>query len=144
MNVADIERVFLATLPQYLEPVEHMIDQLFAGGASDDGDRWQALAATLSSLRAAASRIGATHVAVGLDRMAALADRAAGGMTAGELRQQLLAELNRVRRVAGAQFDRSRRGQVELEAGIEELRGEVARLRARAIALSAQLDEAPA
>ncbi len=143
MNGADIERVFLASLPQYLEPVEHMIDQLFAGRAGDNGDGWQALAATLSSLRAAASRIGANHAAVGLDRMAELADRAAGGAVAGELRQRLLAESSRVRRVAGAQLDSSR-SRVELEAGIEELRGEVARLRARAIALSAQLDEAPA
>jgi hypothetical protein len=96
----EIKRIFLVTLPQYLEPVEQMIDQLFAGREGETGDGWQALVATLSSLSAAAARIGFDDIRVGLDRMSDLVGRADAGSAPGELRVQLLAELGRIRTVA--------------------------------------------
>jgi hypothetical protein len=96
----EIKRIFLVTLPQYLEPVEQMVDQLFAGSAGESGDGWQALSATLSSLAAAASRIGFEEIMVRLQRMGALVDRAGGGGAPADLRGQLLAELAGIRAIA--------------------------------------------
>lgn len=101
-QAAEIKGIFLATLPQYLEPVEQMIDQLFAEGAGAAADGWQGLAATLSSLSAAASRIGFEDIVIGLDRMTALVKRAGGGAATAELRAELVAELGRIRQLATA------------------------------------------
>lgn len=98
----EIKSIFLATLPQYLEPVEQMIDQLFADAAAagDTTDGWQALAATISSLSAAASRIGFDDIYVRLDRMTALVGGVGDGGPPAELRTQLIAELGAIRLIA--------------------------------------------
>jgi len=64
----EIRRVFLVTLPQYLEPVEQMVEQLFASGYADDDIR-KALDTTLSSIADAASRIGVEEIRAGVTRI---------------------------------------------------------------------------
>ena len=48
----EIEQVFLSTLPQYLEPVEQMVNELFSADSGGE-ETHQALTATLASLSAA-------------------------------------------------------------------------------------------
>jgi len=86
----EIKGIFLTTLPQYLEPVEQMIDQLFAARDAETGDGWQALSATLSSLSAAASRIGFDDIMNGLDRMIALVEGAKRQKTPNEIALDIL------------------------------------------------------
>jgi hypothetical protein len=102
-----IEAIFLTALPHYLEPVEQMVDQLFAGREEEGSDGWRALLATLTSLSAAATRIGCDAVAAGLDRMAA---RAGFGGPPGPLRGHLLAELAAIRNTAAGAAQRVRAG----------------------------------
>jgi hypothetical protein len=52
----EIRRIFAATLPQYLEPVEEMTAQVLKNGAA--ADTIEALQGTLSSLTVAATRVG--------------------------------------------------------------------------------------
>lgn len=62
----EIKSIFLTTLPQYLEPVAEMVDQLLTTTESDCSE---ALTATLLSLSTAAARIGVEEVQVRLDHM---------------------------------------------------------------------------
>ena len=64
----EIRTIFFTTLPEYLEPVEQMIEQLLdpAGAAPEVRDP---LCATLSSISQAAARIGIDEVPALLDRM---------------------------------------------------------------------------
>ena len=62
----EIQRIFGTTLPQYLEPVEEMVEQILADSAS--GDTVTALAGTLASLSQAAARVGFEQVVGQLDR----------------------------------------------------------------------------
>jgi uncharacterized coiled-coil protein SlyX len=62
----EIRRIFGTTLPQYLEPVEEMLEQILTGKPSPD--TVSALAGTLVSLSQAASRVGFDEVVQQLDR----------------------------------------------------------------------------
>jgi hypothetical protein len=62
----EIRRIFGTTLPQYLEPVEEMLEQILTGKPS--GDTVSALAGTLVSLSQAAARVGFDEVVQQLDR----------------------------------------------------------------------------
>jgi hypothetical protein len=64
----EIRRVFLTTLPQYLEPVEQMVEQLFTSEHADEDTR-KALDTTLSSIADAASRIGVDEIRGGVTRI---------------------------------------------------------------------------
>lgn len=67
----EIRKIFLITLPQYLEPVEQMIDVLMQPGSSDEAT-FQTLATTLASISAAADRVGITDVLNEIDNMRGL------------------------------------------------------------------------
>jgi hypothetical protein len=71
-QVHEVQSVFLTALPQYLEPIEQMLDQLVTVG-DPKGETRQALSATLSSLSAAASRVSLTAV---YERLEAMSERA--------------------------------------------------------------------
>jgi hypothetical protein len=64
----EMRRIFGTTLPQYLLPVEEMVQQLLSGQTS--AETLPALLGTLTSLGSAASRMGFTEVVTALERMA--------------------------------------------------------------------------
>jgi predicted flap endonuclease-1-like 5' DNA nuclease len=56
-QATEIRQIFLATLPDYLEPIRQMVDQLVSAPAGD-GDVQVTLTKTLSSMADAARRVG--------------------------------------------------------------------------------------
>jgi len=56
-QATEIRQIFLATLPDYLEPIRQMVDQLVSGPAGE-GDVQVTLTKTLSSMADAARRVG--------------------------------------------------------------------------------------
>jgi hypothetical protein len=62
----EIRRIFGTTLPQYLEPVEEMVQQILTEKPAEE--TVDALLGTLSSLGQAASRVGFEEVVVQLER----------------------------------------------------------------------------
>ena len=64
----EIRQVFLTTLPEYLEPVSQMLDQIFAAPDGQDDVR-RALHTTLSSISVAAARVGIDDVCNAVDAM---------------------------------------------------------------------------
>jgi len=104
-QAAEIQQVFLTTLPQYLEPVAEMIEQLLTGGEAANAETHQALTATLTSLSEAASRIGVDEVH---DLLQAMHARVADLEPNGEpvppaIRDRILADLSQIEQLAGAQ-----------------------------------------
>jgi len=98
----EIRSIFLTTLPQYLEPVEQMLDQVFDGDGGGDDTR-QALVATLTSLDAAAARIGLEEIVERLKRIAdrvQLLDEIPDDR--GTARRAIFADLAELRRLTGA------------------------------------------
>ncbi|MDH5673407.1 MAG: hypothetical protein OEZ06_14735 [Myxococcales bacterium] len=63
----EVRTIFFTTLPQYLEPIEEMIDQLFSGGSREE--LCPPLLGALSSIGAAAARIGIESVREPLERL---------------------------------------------------------------------------
>ncbi len=113
----EIRCIFLTTLPQYLEPVEQMIDQLFPAGGpaapqSVDAETFDALTATLASLSEASSRMGFEDVCRGLDRMGDRMSRRRGDSDSDEteLRELLLDDLQLIRDITAEFAD----GQVDV------------------------------
>lgn len=94
----EVERIFLTTLPQYLEPVEEMVDQLMSTGQDPGGEIQRALAATLSSLSAAAERMGITDIFAQLAVMARRVEQLdlEAGPPSAEDRQAIYAALKTV------------------------------------------------
>ena len=78
---AEVRGIVVTTLPQYLEPVEQMLDVRLSG-APDAGDTSEALATTLASLRTAASRIGADDILAKLELLSDEVARLAPGVAA--------------------------------------------------------------
>jgi hypothetical protein len=64
----EIRQIFLNTLPEYLEPVSQMLAQILAATDGQPNVR-RALDTTLSSIAAAASRVGITDVCAAVDEM---------------------------------------------------------------------------
>jgi hypothetical protein len=64
----EVRQIFFTTLPQYLEPIEQMLDQLFAGDQIAQ-DLCTTLITTVSSIAAAAARIGVPNALERLERM---------------------------------------------------------------------------
>lgn len=71
----EIRHIFLTTLPQYLEPVEQMLHQIFDEAAGANAETRNAVVATLTSLSEAASRIGVDEI---YDRLSQMCDQIAG------------------------------------------------------------------
>jgi hypothetical protein len=97
----EVQSVFLTALPQYLEPIEQMLDQLVAVG-DPKGETRQALSATLSSLSAAASRVSLSEVYERLEAMSerALMFQSVAGPLPKETTQPLYDELKTIRAIA--------------------------------------------
>ena len=95
----EIRHVFLTTLPQYLEPVEQMLEQLLADGA--DAGVLDALETTLSSIGAAAARLGIEDICDALEiigeQVTQLHEQ---GWSDPELRRAVMASLRRIERIA--------------------------------------------
>ncbi len=99
----EIQQVFLTTLPQYLEPVAEMVDQLLADGVAGKLETHHALRATLSSLSDAASRIGVSAVYDLLGRMnrTVAAIDPAQAVVPAELSDRIRADLDQIGQIAG-------------------------------------------
>lgn len=69
-QATEIRSIFLTTLPDYLEPVRQMLDQLLS--ADDPGEMRQALDTTLESIQTAASRVQIDDVSEVVRNMRAL------------------------------------------------------------------------
>lgn len=91
----EIRQIFGTTLPQYLQPVEEMIEQILSSEEMDV-ETFQALQGTLSSLRMAAGRMGFEEIGQGLeqlgDRIAELSQRT-DDFNPRELRESIIGEL---------------------------------------------------
>lgn len=102
-QAAEIQQVFLTTLPQYLEPVAEMTEQLLTGGDAANAETHQALSATLTSLSEAASRIGVDDVHSLLrtmhEHVAQLEPN--GEPVPPDARDQILADLSAIEQLAG-------------------------------------------
>ncbi len=94
----EVERIFLTTLPQYLEPVEEMVDQLMSTGEDPGGEIKRALGATLSSLSAAAARMGIDDIFAQLDLMAKRVEQLDldAGLPSAEDSQEIYAALKKI------------------------------------------------
>ena len=64
----EIRQIFLNTLPEYLEPVSQMLEQVLSGADGESAIR-RALQTTLGSISAAASRVGILDVCSAVDEM---------------------------------------------------------------------------
>lgn len=97
----EIRGVFLASLPQYLDPVAEMAGQLFAASEPDE-DTLRALATTLGSIAAAAERIGVGDVHAKVIELQALVEAIDGGdfPVGDEVRSGIEDVLGSIRRIA--------------------------------------------
>jgi hypothetical protein len=98
----EIRDIFLTTLPQYLEPVEQMLGQIFDDSDTANAETRNAVVATMTSLSAAASRIGFDDI---FDRLSVMSDRVDGieDVPDDELavaRERIFAELEEIKHIA--------------------------------------------
>ncbi len=99
-QAGEIKSIFLTTLPQYLEPVAEMLDQLFADASNAEAQT--TLHATLASLTTAAARIGVEEARKRLQGMCDLVASVDNtpGPVAAELQEQLQWQLAELRRLS--------------------------------------------
>ncbi len=106
----EVERIFLTTLPQYLEPAEEMADQLLSEEREPSPEVQHALVTTVTSLAAAAQRMGIDDVHQRLDELSRAVeqiDLGAGAPTA-EQRQAVYDALRAVTAICDGGGERSR------------------------------------
>ncbi len=90
----EIRRIFGTTLPEYLQPVSEMVNSLLEPSGSTDGETLQAVLATVSSLAAAAARMGFGEVGSLLEELHRdLAALEVGRAVAPETRERILGHL---------------------------------------------------
>jgi len=97
----EIRQIFGTTLPQYLEPVEEMIEQILSETEGRESTV-QAFLGTVSSLSAAASRMGFDEVFRILERMSMRVGRLSeqAGAVPQEVREALLFDLEEIKNLA--------------------------------------------
>jgi hypothetical protein len=101
-QASEIREIFLTTLPEYLEPVRQMIDQLFSAPGAQPEIR-EALETTLGSIHTAAVRVGIDDVAGAVERMRLqILELGREGVTAGEARTRISLELSEIERIASS------------------------------------------
>lgn len=94
-QATEIRTIFLTTLPDYLEPVRQMLDQLLV--ADDPAEMRRALDTTLESIQTAASRVQIDDVSEVVEHMRA--QLSGTGSLAEENRDSLFAGLARIERI---------------------------------------------
>jgi hypothetical protein len=122
----EIRQIFLITLPQYLDPVEQMLTQLFEG-ESFDGEVHTALETTLASISEAAERINITDIHQALEKMRELAalldvDTCVSGS---ELEGKLQTELLTIKRISGGEAPDDVPDRPRARTIVEAIRGKV-------------------
>jgi len=95
----EIRDIFLTTLPQYIEPIEQMMEQAF-GGETPDDETCKALGAAITSISTAASRIGIDDVWRELERMVHQVEELSEGAEPAEVKEQLEQCLAKIREIA--------------------------------------------
>lgn len=97
----EIRQIFGTTLPQYLQPVEEMIQQIIANPESRAATV-QAFVGTVSSLSAAASRMGFEDVYRILERLSARVGQIGDddGRVPEEIREAILFDLEEIKELA--------------------------------------------
>lgn len=99
-QAGEIRRIFMTTLPQYLEPVEQMLDSLIEDGVGEQG-MVAALDAALSGIATAAGRIGLDDIEEPVEQLRERLLVLEEGEVPDTTRRALLAELAEIRSVAG-------------------------------------------
>jgi hypothetical protein len=101
-QATEIREIFLTTLPEYLEPVRQMLDQLFSPAGAQPEIR-EALETTLGSIHTAAVRVGIDDVAGAVDRMrAGILELGPDPTTADQARARISIELSEIERIASS------------------------------------------
>jgi hypothetical protein len=93
-QTAEIREIFGTAFPQYLQPVEEILEQVLAGKA--DEESFQALVGMLSSLQAASQRMGFDEIHASLKRLDELVsglDPSPRAPVAREQREAILGDL---------------------------------------------------
>ena len=110
----EIRQIFMTTLPQYLEPLEELLEQALAGPEAD-ATVISTLGTTVSSILAAAQRIGVNDVAASLIEMEALIGELALSDPA-EVADALRGTLLEIKRQSGASEARSEKSETIVHA----------------------------
>jgi hypothetical protein len=101
-QATEIREIFLTTLPEYLEPVRQMIDQMFSASGGHPEIR-DALETTLSSIQTAALRVGIDDVASVVDRMRTqIIELGRGAVSVEDAREGISLELSEIERIASS------------------------------------------
>jgi hypothetical protein len=113
-QAAEIREIFGTAFPQYLQPVEEILEQVLAGKA--DEESFQALVGMLSSLEAASRRMGFDKIHALLARLnqrVSVLDRTANAIVPREQREAILGDLLEIRDQAEQMAGENRMSEAE-------------------------------